>query len=103
VDGTSNLPVETTIRLNGAVICTHGSEAWQVIAAWNERQYAVVENLFKEAVHRHGNMRGRQRLFAAAFIGLMNTCIGMWLNNYTDLDDDLMRSSLRQFQHGIYS
>ncbi len=74
-----------------------------MIAAWNERQYAVVENLFKEAVHRHGNMRGRQRLFAAAFIGLMNTCIGMWLNNYTDLDDDLMRSSLRQFQHGIYS
>ncbi|NPV78028.1 MAG: TetR/AcrR family transcriptional regulator [Anaerolineae bacterium] len=80
-----------------------GSEAWQVIASWNERQHQQIEELFNAAVQQHGNMRGRQRLYAAVFTGLLNTCIGLWLNGYAELDEELLRNALRQFQHGIYS
>lgn len=80
-----------------------GSEASRAVAQWNERQHGLIEAVFAQAVVQHGNMRGRQRLFAATFTGLMNTCIGLWLNGYTRLDDELLRSALRQFQHGIYS
>lgn len=80
-----------------------GSEAWQVVAEWNERQQRQIEELFSAAVQQHGNMRGRQRLYAAVFTGLLDTCIGLWLNGYAELDDELLRSALRQFQHGIYS
>jgi AcrR family transcriptional regulator len=79
------------------------SEAYQAIVALNESQHQLVEEMFTAAVRDHGNMRARQKLYAAAFIGLLNTAIGLWLNGYTDLDDDLRRRLLHQFQHGIYS
>ncbi len=79
------------------------SEASRAVASWNERQRALIEAVFTQAVVQHGNMRGRQRLFAATLIGMINTCVGLWLNGTAPLDDDLLRSALRQFQHGIYS
>jgi len=54
-------------------------------------------------VREHGNMRERHQLYAAAFIGLLNTCIGLWLNGFAALDEDLLQRALKQFQHGIYS
>ncbi|MCC6147373.1 MAG: TetR/AcrR family transcriptional regulator [Anaerolineaceae bacterium] len=80
-----------------------GSEPWQVIAVWNERQRAQFETLFREAVRDHGNMHGRYVYYAAAFAGLINTCIGLWLNGSVELDEELLRSAMRQFQYGIYS
>lgn len=80
-----------------------GSEAWRVMTDWNERQHQQIEGIFRAAVQQHGNMRGRQRLYAAVFIGLLNTCIGLWLNGFIELDEGLLQSALRQFQHGIYS
>ena len=79
------------------------SEARLAIADLNEAQHQMVEGMFAAAVHDHGNMRGRQRLYAATFIGVVNTCIGLWLNGYTELDEDLLRRVVHQFQHGIYS
>ena len=79
------------------------SEANAVSAEWNMQQYRLVEEMFAAAVQNHGNMRGRQRMYAATFIGVMNTCIGMWLNGYTELDDELLQRAVRQFQYGIYS
>ena len=79
------------------------SEAFLQVAHWNEEQHRLVEELFAAAVKDHGNMRGRQRLYAATFIGLVNTCIGMALNDYLELNEDLTRRVVHQFQHGIYS
>jgi AcrR family transcriptional regulator len=79
------------------------SEAHRMISARNEEQHGLVEEMFRLAVNNHGNMRGRQRIYAATFIGTINTCIGMWLNGYTELDDLLLRRVVHQFQHGIYS
>ena len=79
------------------------SEAHRMISARNEEQHRLVEEMFRLAVRDHGNMRGREQLYAATFIGTINTCIGLWLNGYTELDDVLLQRVVKQFQHGIYS
>jgi TetR/AcrR family transcriptional regulator len=63
----------------------------------------LVEQMFEQAVTQHGNMRGRQRAYAASFIGLMNTYIGLWLNGHTELNDELVYRVVHQFEHGVYS
>jgi TetR/AcrR family transcriptional regulator len=63
----------------------------------------VIERLFVQAVDQHGNMRGRQRAYAATLIGMINTYIGLALNEYTELDDVLIYQAVRQFMHGIFS
>jgi len=79
------------------------SEAYQLVAGWSEVQYRLVEAVFAAAVDDHGNMRGRQNLYAATFIGVLNHCIVLWLNGHVALDDELLRRVVHQFQHGIYS
>ena len=34
------------------------SEAFRTVSAFNEQQYALFENLFLQATHDHGNMKG---------------------------------------------
>jgi AcrR family transcriptional regulator len=80
-----------------------GSDPHRVIAARSEEQHSAVEAMFLAAQRDHGNTVGRQRLYAATFVGTLNTCIGLWLNGYAALDDDLLRRAVKQFQHGIYS
>ena len=79
------------------------NEAYQAVAGHNERQYQLVADVFQAAVAQHGNLRGRHRLYAATFTGILNTCIGLWLNGYGPLDEDLLQRVIHQFQHGIYS
>jgi AcrR family transcriptional regulator len=79
------------------------SEAWQMVVSGNEAQQQVVESLFLSAVQRYGNIRGRHRLIATTLIGTINTCIGLWLNGFVELDETLLTQILRQFQYGIYS
>lgn len=79
------------------------SEPFKQISTLNEEQHLFVERMFQAAEQDHGNMRGRHRLYAAAFIGQIHTCIGLWLNGYADLNDDLVYRVVHQFEHGIYS
>jgi TetR/AcrR family transcriptional regulator len=79
------------------------SEAFTCIQAYDESQHQMVEELFLRASADHGNMRGRHRAYAATFMGMLNTYIGLWLNGYIRLDDGLARKAVHQFAHGIYS
>jgi len=79
------------------------SEAFKAVAAANERQQQFLEGLFLQAAKDHGNMRGRQRAYAATFLGMLNTYIALVLNGYAKLDDDLVRKAVHQFMHGIFS
>ena len=79
------------------------SEAFHAIASLNEQQHALIEHLFALASYDHGNMHGRQRAYAASFIGMIHTYIGLWLNSYLELDDPLVYQVVHQFEHGIYS
>ncbi|GAP12879.1 transcriptional regulator, TetR family [Longilinea arvoryzae] len=87
----------------GMYFAPRESEAWQQVAGRNEQQYQAVAHLFASAVGDHGNLSGRQELFAAIFIGSLNNCIALWLNGRVDLNDELVYRVVRQFQYGIYS
>lgn len=78
-------------------------EAFQVVAALNEEQQQIVEAMFAAAVRDHGNMQGRQRIYAATFLGMINTYISLALNRYMTLDQAVQRQAVQQFSHGIYS
>ncbi|MHB1416929.1 MAG: TetR/AcrR family transcriptional regulator [Chloroflexota bacterium] len=79
------------------------SEAFRVGAPFLEEFSSIVEDMFARAVADHGNMRGRQRQYAATFLGMINTIVAMALNGYVELDDELVARAVHQFSHGIYS
>ena len=79
------------------------SVAYKAVARLNEKQHQLIEELFVRAATDHGNMRGRQRAYAATFLGMINTYIGLALNGYADLTDAVLDQSVHQFMHGIFS
>jgi AcrR family transcriptional regulator len=79
------------------------NEAFQVVAALNEQQQRIIEDMFGLAVVDHGNMRGRQRTYAATFLGIINTFVGLALNGYLELSEAVAHQTVHQFSHGIYS
>lgn len=81
----------------------HGSEGFQVVEKFHREQFDLVENVFARAVVQHGNLRGKQRAYAATFIGILHHYIGLGLNDYVTLDEQLIEQAVKQFQHGIYS
>lgn len=79
------------------------SEAFQVVTDQNRFQFELMEDLFLKAVTQHGNMRGRHQAYAHTFLGMLNNYIGLGLNGLAQLDSNLARQAVHQFQHGIYS
>ena len=79
------------------------SAAFQAVAQLNHKQQVLIERLFIRAVDDHGNMRGRHRAYAATFLGMINTYVGLALNGYIELDDALVYQAVHQFMHGIFS
>jgi AcrR family transcriptional regulator len=79
------------------------SVAFKAVSQLNEKQQHLIEELFIRAANDHGNMKGRHRAYAATFLGMINTYIGLVLNGYTDITDDLIYKAVHQFMHGIFS
>jgi len=79
------------------------SEAFQVVLAFNIAQQELIETMFSLAEADHGNMRGRHRIYAASFLGVVNTYIGMALNGFITLGQGEAQQLVKQFSHGIYS
>ena len=79
------------------------SDGFRAVAALNERQQQLMEAFFLRAAQDHGNMQGRQRAYAATFLGMLNTYISLALNGHTELNAALARSAVHQFMHGIFS
>jgi AcrR family transcriptional regulator len=79
------------------------SEGFQMVKDWNASQTQVIETLFSLAGRDHGNMRGRQRIYAASYMGLVNTCVMLVLNGYVEAKEPFVDRIIHQFEHGIYS
>ena len=79
------------------------SEPNQAVVRFSVEQHRLLEALFQQSVKEHGNMRGRQREYAATFAGMINTYIGFFLNGYVELSDKLAYQAVHQFMHGILS
>lgn len=79
------------------------SDAFQEVVRLNEDQFRLIAGIFLRAAQDHGNMKGRHRLYAASFLGMINNCIGLALNGFLALNDALLERAVHQFEHGIYS
>ncbi len=79
------------------------STSYRAVAAINQRQQEIMEGFFLRAAADHGNMKGRQRAYAATFLGMVNTYTSLGLNGLVELDDALVHSAVHQFMHGIFS
>jgi AcrR family transcriptional regulator len=79
------------------------SEGGMAATALNDGIFADVEAFFREAAKDHGNMRGRSRPYAAAFIGTIDTYVGLYLAKRSPLSDEVVRGAVRQFMYGIFS
>jgi TetR/AcrR family transcriptional regulator len=81
----------------------HQSDGYGAILVRNLGQHEILERLFTAAANDHGNMRGRHKAYAATFLGMVNTYIGLHLNGYAVLDAQLVHHAVHQYMHGIYS
>jgi AcrR family transcriptional regulator len=79
------------------------SDPFKACLSLNERQQQLMETLFVNAATDHGNMKGRQRTYAASFLGMVNTYVMLILNGYAEPDETLVYSMVHQFMHGIFS
>jgi len=79
------------------------SQAFKAILAINEKQQQMMEAFFRRAAEDHGNMKGRQRAYAATFLGMLNTYISLGLNGLAELDEGTAKRAVHQFMHGIFS
>lgn len=79
------------------------SDGFKAISRLGEKQQQLIEEIFRRADEDHGNMRGRHRAYAATLLGMVNTYVGLALNGYLELDDELAYAAVHQFMHGIFS
>lgn len=79
------------------------SEANIEAALYHQEIYDIMEKMFLGAEADHGNMKGRRKEYAASFIGLLNTYIGMYLNGHTEFSDEMVYKIIHRFMHGIFS
>lgn len=84
-------------------LASPASEAVQAAAELQAERLQILEELFVWAARDHGNMRGRERTYAATFLGMIHTHVGLALNHGMRLDDEVARRAVHQFSHGIYS
>ena len=79
------------------------SDAFKSVSRLLQNQQQLLEDLFLRAAQDHGNMKGRHRAYAATFLGMINTYVGLSLNGLAELDDQLVYRAVHQFMHGIFS
>jgi AcrR family transcriptional regulator len=79
------------------------SAANRIAARHYARRHAMIEQVFVEAVHDHGNVRGRHRRYTVSLIGMINSYIALQLGEHLVITDRLRRDIVHQFSHGIYS
>lgn len=79
------------------------SEGYMAALSLNEGIYAEVEAFFRSAEEDHGNMRGRSKAYAAAFIGTIDTYVGLFLARRAVLDEATVSGAVRRFMYGIFS
>jgi TetR/AcrR family transcriptional regulator len=59
--------------------------------------------LFTAAASDHGNMRGREVLYAETFWGLIASCAALELNGIFHFDEPARFRTVHQYMHGIFS
>jgi TetR/AcrR family transcriptional regulator len=64
---------------------------------------ALLEGLFNNASRDHGNMIGREKIYAVTFFALLENCGLLAINGETDFTDYVQYRIIHQYMHGIFS
>ena len=79
------------------------SEAFNVALDFSLRQQALLEKLFVDAAGQNKSLEGQHQAYAATFLGMINTYIGISLNGFAELNQSLIDRTVHQFLYGISS
>lgn len=84
------------------------NEAFQAVSPFIERYYNCIVQIFENAAPQLGNMRGRQRLFAVGFTGILNHHIMTVSHRLLEgekfaISNEETYEIVHQFLYGIYS
>ncbi len=77
------------------------SDSHRVAAPLQERLHATIEDLFARAGELQERPQPSTTRMAVAFLGTLHTFVGLALNGYVELSQELAESTVRQFTHGI--
>ncbi len=64
---------------------------------------STIETMFKRASRDHGNMKGREKMYSITFLGLIETCARLALNNDLVMSTHTEYRIIHQYMHGIFS
>lgn len=79
------------------------NEGAQIISTITAAQHQRIETMFVAFAEYNGNLRDRQRLYAAMFLGMINTYVTLSLTHAMSLDEPAIQRAIQQFVYGIYS
>ena len=79
------------------------NEAAQIVSPLIREQHQLLEELFLQAAKNHGNMQGRHGVYAATFLGIINSYIMMSFRQGKELNQQTVLNVVQQFSYGIYS
>lgn len=68
-----------------------------------DKQWKLLNRLFKDAAEFHGNMRGREARYTYTFLGIINTTITSAMFDLVSLNEESAYITSGQFMHGIFS
>jgi Transcriptional regulator len=95
-------PCFARLRLSLAVAPPE-SEGAKAMAGLNDALREHVDVFFQAAAQYHGNMKGRSLPYSAAFIGTIDTYVGLFLAEKSNLSEEVVKAAVRQFMYGIFS
>ncbi|MDR1785713.1 MAG: TetR/AcrR family transcriptional regulator [Spirochaetaceae bacterium] len=72
-------------------------------AALRHKLTGIYRGLFAAATPDHGNMRGREAMYAETFWGLIAACAALGMNGDAAFDETTRRRIVHQYMHGIFS
>lgn len=79
------------------------SDAYLAILFYLEGEQEILTELFKATAADHGNMQGREEIYALSLLGVARTYALQVLNAKLEVDEALLYRVVHQFMHGIFS
>lgn len=87
----------------GMILASPESHSKTSVDVYELKIYKILEEMFLQASVSHGNMKGRNKRYAATLMGMINTYIVLYLNGHAELNNKTVYDAVHQFSHGIYS
>jgi len=75
----------------------------KLVLAGQEALFDRMQDVFKAASTEHGNMRGRERVLAVNWLGMLHNWTSLYLGGWIDPRQNLLPQSLRQFLYGVFT